>query len=109
MNERLDANPVFGEGARVTIVQMISDRRFFGVAMRGGRYVVQLPLGYDGLTSVRWINGFIVVKHPDPKLPALLADTTTGTHKELDPLQFEQLLADVRSQAKLARNAKILH
>jgi hypothetical protein len=91
----------------VALVRMAHDKRFFGVAMRGGRYVVQLPLGYDGLTSVRWINGYIVVVHP--QLPPLLADTTTGKTAPLEPAQYQQMLADVKRALGLSQRARVIH
>ena len=63
-------------GARVALVQMARDTSRFGVSMKGGRYIVALPLGYDGRTAVHWVQGWIIVSHPE--LPALLADCTTG-------------------------------
>lgn len=109
MNGHLSANPIFPAAARVALVRMAQDKRFFGVAMRGGRYVVQLPLGYDGRTNVRWINGYIVVVHPDPQLPPLLADTTTGKTAALDPTQYQQMLADVKRQLGLSQRARVIH
>ena len=69
-------HPMFESGARVALVQMLRDKTRFGVAMAGGRYVVALPEGYDGRTAVHWVQGWIIVTHPD--LPPLLADTSTG-------------------------------
>lgn len=102
-------HPAFPEGARVALVRQLQDPRYFGVAMKGGRFVCKLPLGYDGQTSVRWINGFIVVAHP--KLPPLLADTTVrgGKTEPLSKEQFERMKADIARSLNLARGTRILH
>lgn len=76
------------KGTRVALVKLREDKRAekglsgFGVAMRGGKYVVPLPEGYDGMTSVFWVEGWIVVRHPDH--PPLLADTTKGTTSSMN-------------------------
>lgn len=102
----LTANPIFTAASRVALVRMISDKRFFGVAMRGGRHVVQLPLGYDGLTNLRWVNGFIFVVHPT--MPPLLANTTTGKTSPLDKAQLETMIADVKRELRLPQSAKVI-
>ena len=79
-------------GARVALMQMRYDKRRFGVVMKGGRYVVGLPLGYDGETSVHWVEGWIIVRHP--VLPPLLADTTTG---KTSPMNEHALAAAQRA------------
>lgn len=63
-------------GARVALVEHRGEPGRFGVAMKGGRYVVKLPEGYDGTTRVFWSMGWIGVFHDNK--PPLLADTTTG-------------------------------
>lgn len=94
--------------ARVALVRDVTDKRYFGVAMRGGRFVVRLPLGYDGRTNVRWLNGWIFVTHPDPLLPPLLADTTTGLTSVIAPQQLETIIADVKRELKLPQNARVI-
>lgn len=69
-------HPVFRHGNRVALMEIIGKPGHFGVAMDGGHFVVALPPGYDGRTEVRWIQGWIIVSHPD--MPAILADTSTG-------------------------------
>lgn len=81
----------FDGGVRVMLVKRADGPNAFGVAMKGGRFVVPLPKGYDGYTQIRWVEGWIVVTHPDQ--PALLADTTTGT---LSPLNDHALAAAMR-------------
>lgn len=103
----LKHNPAFTGQARVALVQDVRDKRFFGVAMKGGKYVVRLPFGYDGKTSVRWINGFIIVAHP--LLPPLLADTTTGKVEPFNLAMWEQLLRDVKTELKVSANARVIH
>lgn len=98
---------VFPKGAIVTIVRMVGDKRRFGVAMRGGKYVVPLPRGYDGLTRVRWINGHIFVWHP--QLPGLLADTTTGKTRPCDADTLERVTRDVRRALGLSTDVRIIH
>lgn len=66
----------FDRGIRVMLVKR-PGLNLFGVAMKGGRFVVPLPDGYDGETSVHWVEGWIIVRREG--LPPLLADTTTGT------------------------------
>lgn len=94
--------------ARVALVRDVADKRYFGVAMRGGRFVVRLPLGYDSRTLVRWVNGWIFVTHPDPDLAPLLADTTTGTTSPLDPQQLEGIIADVKRELRLPQSARVI-
>lgn len=67
----------FEQGIRVALVKRKDGPNLFGVAMAGGRHVVPLPSQYDGRTSVFWVQGWIIVTHPDE--PSLLADTTLGT------------------------------
>lgn len=101
-------HPIFPDGARVALVEKCgSNGQLFGVAMRGGRHVVPLPFGYDGLTSVRWINGFIFVAHPT--MPPLMADTTTGKCTPVDPDVLERVKNDVRRELNLPRNTRIIH
>lgn len=85
-------HPVFESGARVALVQSVTRKDRFGVAMQGGRYVVPLPDGYDGQTRVHWVDGWIVVQRDG--LPALLADTTTGT---ISPMNEHAMAAAARA------------
>lgn len=91
-------NPLF-QGRRVALMRMAADKRFFGVAMHGGRHVVQLPLGYDGLTMVHWVEGWIIVQHPE--LPPLLADTGTGKHS---PMNEHAVAAAKRAYVPMLRH-----
>jgi hypothetical protein len=100
-------HPAFPEGARVALVQRVDNPHRFGVAMKGARHVVALPEGYDGKTAVRWINGFILAKHPH--YPPLLVDATRETVKSIDPETYDRLIADVKKQLGLARGVRILH
>lgn len=71
--------PIFEDGMNVALVERKDVPGLLGVAVRGGRFVVPLPLGYDGQTSVvRVPNGTIIVAHP--ALPALICDPTTGKY-----------------------------
>lgn len=74
--------PIFERGTRVALVQRKDKPHLFGVAMAGGRYVVDLPEGYDGFTKVFWSCGWIGVFRDG--LPPLLADTTTGKHSPMN-------------------------
>lgn len=102
----LTANPIFNAGARVALVHMVAVPGIFGVAMRGGRYVCQLPEGYDGMTSIRWLNGWIIVAHPN--LPPLLADTNTGKTTALDQAQLDAFIRDAKRDLGLSSNAKVI-
>lgn len=102
----LQANAIFNAASRVALVRDVKDKRFFGIAMRGGKYTVRLPLGYDGTCNVRWVNGWIFVTHA--YLPPLLADTTTGKTSALDPAQLESIIADVKRELKLPQTARVI-
>lgn len=92
-------HPVFHEGARVALVQAVTRKGRFGVAMQGGRYVVPLPDGYDGETRVHWVDGWIIVQREG--LPPLLADTTTGT---TSPMNEHAMAAAARAYVAPAAN-----
>jgi hypothetical protein len=102
----LSANPIFNAEAKLALVQMRKDEKRFGVAMRGGKYVVQLPLGYDGMTSIRWFNGWIIVAHPN--MPPLLADTTTGKAMPLDQDQLQAFIRDVKRALNVPAAARVI-
>lgn len=68
--------PAFERGVRVALVERQDRPGMLGVAMAGGHYVVPLPEGFDGRTSVFYVDGWIVVRHPDQD--PILADTSTG-------------------------------
>lgn len=105
MSQRF-AIPEFDKVA-VMLVERTDKPGALGVAMAGGHFVVPLPDGYDGRTSVRWINGFIFVAHPT--LPPLLADTSKGTCSLVDPSTVETVKADVRRTLGLSSATRIIH
>lgn len=91
----------FETGIRVALVDLVPGEKGqpgagkFGVAMAGGRFVVPLPPEFDGRTEVFWVDGWIVVRHPDlPMDRALLADTTTGT---TSPMNEHAMAAAMRA------------
>lgn len=102
----MSTREVFTDAVRVVLVERKDKPGLFGVAMRGKR-VVPLPVGYDGRTSVRWINGFVFVAHPT--LPPLLADTTTGKTSPCDADTIERVKADVKRELRLSASTRIIH
>lgn len=84
-------HPIFPHGERVAVVERVDRPGLLGVAMRGGRFVVNLPEGYDELTQVGWVDGWIFVMHP--KFPPMLADTTTGKLSPMNPEAAQVALA----------------
>lgn len=70
------------EDSRVALVQRTDREDLFGVAVRGHRHVHALPEGYDGRTSVNFVDGYVVVAHPVK--PPLVIDPLTGKTRELD-------------------------
>jgi hypothetical protein len=57
-------------------------------------------------TNVRWINGWIIVAHPN--MPPLLADTTTGKTAPLDPAQSAADARDVKRELGLPQRARVI-
>jgi len=76
MDPDLEENPIFPRGARVALVERVDAPGLLGAAVRGGRFVCQLPEGYDGQTSILFHAGYIIVAHPI--LPPLKCDPNTG-------------------------------
>jgi hypothetical protein len=85
----------FDAGVRVMLVKRADGPNLFGVAMAHGRYVVPLPRGYDGLTELRWVSGWIIVSHPT--MPPLLADTTTGKTAPMNDQALAAALHDYQA------------
>lgn len=89
-----ERNPLFldalgrdtGE-VRVALVERIDSPGALGVAMRGARFVMPLPDGYDAETSVMWHEGYVLVAHPN--LPALQVDFAAHTINIVDPTHVQ--------------------
>lgn len=72
----MSEHPVFNPGSTVALVETKAPPHTLGVALKGGRFVCQLPDGYDGQTNIRMHAGKIIVAHP--MLPPLSCDPNTG-------------------------------
>lgn len=76
-------HPVFQDGAtRVALVQRVDVPDGFGVAVRDAKFIYALPQGYDGRTSVNFLDGYVLVAHP--LHPPLIIDPLTGKVREVD-------------------------
>lgn len=78
------------EGAmRAMLVERVDAPGLLGVAVRGARFVVALPEGYNGQTSICVHNGYVLIAHP--MLPPLQVDPTTGKFQIIDPQHIDAL------------------
>ena len=74
--------PEFEQGIKAMLVECRDLPGALGVAKNGARFVVPLPAGYDGQSSVCYHEGHVLVAHPS--LPALECDFDTGRTRPLD-------------------------
>lgn len=67
---------------KAMLVERTDRPGLLGVAVRGGRFVVPLPEGYNGECSICVWKGYVLVAHP--MLPPLKCDPTTGKFELID-------------------------
>lgn len=83
MSRVMGLGPITDEDVKAVIVERKDRPGLLGVAVRDGRFVVPLPEGYDGRTSVVYESGWVLVTHPT--LPPLIADPSAGIARPMDP------------------------
>lgn len=74
--------PDFEKGLRAMLVERLDRPGLLGVAVAGGRFVIPLPVGYNGKTSICVYKGYVLVAHPE--LPPLKCDPNTGKFELID-------------------------
>lgn len=75
--------PEFEQGMRAMLVERKDAPGLLGVAVAGARFVVALPQGYNGKTTICIApNGTVIVAHPE--LPPLLVDASRGTYQLIE-------------------------
>lgn len=79
--------PEFEKGMQAMLVERTDRPGLLGVAVRGGHFVVPLPAGYNGQTSICVWKGYVLVAHPT--LPPLKCDPTTGKFELIEDAHIE--------------------
>lgn len=79
--------PEFEQGMKAMLVERKDAPGLLGVAVAGARFVVPLPNGYNGKTSICVYQGYVLVAHPE--LPPLRVDPTRGTFELIEDRHIE--------------------
>jgi hypothetical protein len=74
--------PEFEQGIRAMLVERRDVPGALGVAKNGAKFVLPLPPGYDGRSSVCYHDGHVLIAHPT--LPALRCDFELNKLEEID-------------------------